>query len=167
MMNVAQLATSLEIAPEHNVVEGVTLNTYRGKRDAEAWVAVRNRAFSRLRVGVRAWNMEDFENEFLHKWWWNPQHMWFAHCDRAVAADGSCIGTVTLAFRGPPEAAVPVVHWLAVVPEWRRRGVGRLLMATLERYCWDRGLREIRLETHREWTAALALYAALGYRPVH
>ena len=85
--------------------------------------------------------------------------MWFAE------SRGEAIGTVTLAERGSGAAAKPVVHWLAVLPRWRRRGVGRLLMSVLHRTVWDAGQREILLETHADWTAAAKFYESLGYRP--
>jgi GNAT superfamily N-acetyltransferase len=83
------------------------------------------------------------------------------------AADSRlAIGTVALADRGSGAHALPAVHWLAVLPPWRRRGVARLLMATLEHRCWKQGHDEIFLETHEGWTAARQLYEVLGYRPV-
>ena len=73
---------------------------------------------------------------------------------------------MALAFRGEGTEAKPAVHWLAVLPPWRRRGVGRLLMAELHQRCWDLGYRQIWLETHVRWTGAARLYEELGYRPV-
>jgi GNAT superfamily N-acetyltransferase len=70
---------------------------------------------------------------------------------------------VTLALRGAGPQAQPVVHWLAVHPAWRRRGVGRLLMAALEACAWDAGGRTLALETHEDWRAAIEFYGALGY----
>jgi GNAT superfamily N-acetyltransferase len=61
---------------------------------------------------------------------------------------------------------IPVVHWLLVDPAWRRRGVGRLLMLHLELAAWHDGYREIELETHAGWGAAVAFYQSMGYAPV-
>jgi GNAT superfamily N-acetyltransferase len=55
------------------------------------------------------------------------------------------------------------VHWLAVLPGWRRRGVGRYLMSVLEARAWELGYREVWLETHAAWAEAVRLYQALGY----
>ena len=71
---------------------------------------------------------------------------------------------MTLALRGADEAARPVVHWLAVLPAWRRRGIGRLLMSVLEARAWELGYREVWLETHAAWEEAVRFYRALGYR---
>jgi GNAT superfamily N-acetyltransferase len=58
----------------------------------------------------------------------------------------------------------PFVHWLAVVPPWRRLGLARLLMTHLEDVCWQQGYRKIHLETHAHWDAAVQFYHALGFR---
>jgi len=87
--------------------------------------------------------------------------MWFAEVDGAPAREP--IGTVALAIRQSASTAVPVVHWLCVLPQWRRRGVGKLLMNTLERAAWDAGYREVALETHEGWREAAAAYEAMGY----
>jgi putative acetyltransferase len=51
-----------------------------------------------------------------------------------------------------------------VHPRWRRQGLGRHLMAHLETTAWDAGFREIWLETHTAWEAAVKLYQSLGYQ---
>ena len=58
-----------------------------------------------------------------------------------------------------------MVHWLLVDPRWRRRGIGRLLMSHLELAAWDDGWREMQLETHAGWAAAVAFYQSMGYEP--
>lgn len=75
------------------------------------------------------------------------------------------MGAVTLARRGDAEQGRPVVHWLIVDPAFRRRGIGRLLVATLESACWQAGERQVWLETHTGWREATAFYSALGYVP--
>jgi ribosomal protein S18 acetylase RimI-like enzyme len=78
-------------------------------------------------------------------------------------ASGSVIGAATLAMREGPTRSVPVVHWLLVDPNWRRRGVGRMLISRLELSAWDAGWREVQLETHAGWQAAVAFYQSMGY----
>lgn len=136
---------------------GIALRTYRGPGDVSTWLDLRHRAFARARVGVRQWTETDFEQEFLTKPWWSPEHLWFAE------ARSQAVGTVALAIRGEEEGARPAVHWLAVLPAWRRRGVGRLLMCALESRAWELGHREVWLETHAAWDSAVRLYESLGY----
>ncbi len=77
-----------------------------------------------------------------------------------------CVGAVARALRGSGPDARPVVHWLCVLPRWRGRGIGRLLLSQLHQACWDAGHRQIWLETHVGWEAAVRLYRELGYREI-
>ena len=84
---------------------------------------------------------------------------------RALLMPTTTVGSVTLARRGDPPHDKPVVHWLLVLPGYRRRGIGQLLTATLEAAVWDAGGRQVWLETHAGWADAVRLYTRLGYRP--
>lgn len=159
MQTVVQMRLELEREPVVEAAPGIALRTYRGTDDIAAWLELRHRGFAGQRVAVGQWTPADFEREFLAKPWWNAERMWFAEYE------GSPVGTVTLAERGRGASAVPVVHWLAVLPRWRRRGVARLLMNALHRDVWAGGGREVFLETHTAWTAAARFYEARGYRP--
>ncbi len=178
MSLVLQLERRLEQRPSPSPLGGVSLRNYRGEADIPLWLELRHRSFARQRLGVRAWNRADFQREFLDRPWWNPDRMWFAE---AIGGTGPLearppafaitapllVGAVTLAQRGPTlESSKPVVHWLCVLPPWRRQGVGRLLMATLEAAVWDSGGRLIMLETHSAWNEAVHFYRSLGYSPV-
>jgi GNAT superfamily N-acetyltransferase len=171
MSSVLQLAHSLAIRPPRIEVPGVSLRTFSQAdpgEDVDRWLELRRQAFARERLGVRHWDRNDFQQEMLGKQWWHAGRTWLAEVDTAVdtpdEAREHLIGAVTLAMRGTGEAAVPVVHWLIVRPPWRRRGVGRMLMATLEAECWDQGFRQVRLETHAGWRRAVQFYERLGYQ---
>lgn len=182
--SVLQLVHPLERSPDVVNPAGIRLRTFEGVADVEAWLALRRRAFARERLGVTEWSAIDFEREMLSKWWWRPEHFWLAETGDAETRDASpsglpssglqsiggavprLVGSVILARRGPAENSRPVAHWLAVLPEFRRHGVGRLLISALERACWDAGEREVWLETHAAWRAAAGFYQSLGYRPL-
>jgi GNAT superfamily N-acetyltransferase len=140
------------------------LRHYRDDEDIGTWLELRQRAFARQPLGVRQWDEQDFRREFLEKPWWRPDWMWFAesHSDDKP----QCVGTVTMALRQSSASTIPVVHWLSVAPQWRCRGVGRLLMNALEQAAWDAGFREVALETHAAWREAQGFYDALGYHVV-
>ncbi len=55
------------------------------------------------------------------------------------------------------------VKRMYVLPEERRCGVARLVLARVESEARDRGYRELRLETGALQPEALALYASAGY----
>lgn len=73
------------------------------------------------------------------------------------------VGVVGLRLMSPDTGEVKRLY---VVPEARRRGAGRLLLAALERAAADRGLRALRLDTRSDLVEARALYAACGYREI-
>ncbi len=166
MTIVLQLSRKLESRPAVPDVPQVELRHYTGPPDVELWLDLRRRAFAKQRVGVGDWNAADFAREFLEKPWWQPQAMWFAETPAGMLRPASPVGTITLARRGEAPHDKPVVHWLAVLPRHRRSGVGRLLMAVAEQAAWDAGHRQVWLETHSGWTAAVKFYKALGYEPV-
>jgi GNAT superfamily N-acetyltransferase len=160
VLHLHRVLTERPLAPDGRTV-GV--RTYHGTEDIDEWLEIRQWAFARERVGVGRWTREDFKREFLAKPWWSPEHMWFAVAREPASGAEKAVGTVTLARRGMGPDSRPVIHWLAVLPAWRRRGVGQLLVRTLEIACWEAGDREILLETHASWEKATALYEALGY----
>jgi GNAT superfamily N-acetyltransferase len=167
MATVVQRKRVLAERPAAIELPDVRLRTFAGESDIQQWLDVRERSFARQKLGVRSWDEADFGREFLDKPWWRPEWMWFAEVANAIDASGSdpgCIGTTAMALRESATNTTPVVHWLCVVPSWRRRGVGRLLISALEGAAWDAGFREIALETHEAWREAAALYDALGYQ---
>jgi GNAT superfamily N-acetyltransferase len=85
--------------------------------------------------------------------------MWFAEVEETHEA----VGSVSLATRAGATGSNAAIHWLMVAPEWRRHGVGSLLLAELEQQCWQDGMRKVLLETHDGWHAALSFYEEHGY----
>ena len=164
MGSVIQLTRRLSQRPTICEVPSVRLRHYAGSEDVERWLELRRRAFARQRVGVGDWNAADFAREFLDKPWWSPERMWLAETS-SWTGRAKAVGTVTLARRGKPPEDKPAMHWLAVLPGYRRRGIGRLLAATVEAAVWDAGGRQVWLETHAAWKEALQLYERLGYEP--
>ena len=53
---------------------------------------------------------------------------------------------------------------LAVDTQWRRQGLGRRLLATMETLLRQEGIRRVTLEVRVSNRAALSLYRQLGYR---
>lgn len=160
---VLQLTRVLALRPTANLPAGIRLRTFTGDEDVARWLEIRHRAFARQRLGVAGWTSDDFDREFRRKSWWRPQHLWFAESVGVPEEPPDAVGTVTLAFRGGAASAKPVVHWLAVLPQWRRKGVARALMTALEGRCWDLGYRQVWLETHSAWQDAVEMYRRLGY----
>jgi GNAT superfamily N-acetyltransferase len=148
--------------PDVADVPGICVRSFSAPDDVAAWLALRNSAMADQVPRVRPWSESDFFSEMQSKPWWRPERTWLA-----IPLETSApIGAVTLALREGADSTIPVVHWLLVDPAWRRRGIGRLLVSHLELAAWDDGWREVELETHANWTPAVAFYQSIGYAPV-
>ena len=76
---------------------------------------------------------------------------------------GQPIGCGALRFHAGAPAELKRM-WVA--PAARGVGLGRRLLAELERHAWDNGVKVLRLETNGALTEAIALYRSAGYRAV-
>jgi len=163
MLRVLQLTRILTARSEIPTVSGVRVRNFSGTADIAAWLAIRRIAFADQLRGVRDWTTDDFRAEFTDHPAWRPEWFWMAEEQRRDIATPIPVGAISLMWRGPDHSR-PAVHWMAVLPRCRRRGIGELLLATLEAAVWDAGHRQIWLETHGSWQAAVAFYQAAGYR---
>jgi len=77
----------------------------------------------------------------------------------ALASDGELVGIGLLGVRGRRGW----VSGLAVVPAWRRRGLGRMLLSRLIEAAQIRGLEHITLEVLTGNAPAMALYQSAGF----
>ncbi|MDF1478375.1 ribosomal protein S18-alanine N-acetyltransferase [Leifsonia sp. H3M29-4] len=69
-------------------------------------------------------------------------------------------------LRSPRGAEQADIQTIAVVPEARRAGLGRVLMLQLIAQARERGAREIFLEVRADNPAAQSLYESLGFEPI-
>jgi ribosomal protein S18 acetylase RimI-like enzyme len=77
-----------------------------------------------------------------------------------VAVDGDAIvGAVMGAYDGPRGW----VYHLAVTPEQRKAGIGRLLMESLEQRMRERGVAKVNLQVRADNIHVVAFYDGLGY----
>ena len=76
---------------------------------------------------------------------------------------GRVVGGIGLLELAP---GVGEVKHMFVVPDARRRGIGRQLMLAVEEEARRRGLRTLRLDTRRDLVEARALYASEGYAEI-
>ena len=70
------------------------------------------------------------------------------------------LGCVLTTFNVPGEL---YVGRLAVIPEWRRRGLGRRLMMQAEAFARERGCRAMALGVRIAFTENIALFERLGF----
>jgi GNAT superfamily N-acetyltransferase len=166
-MSVLHFRKVLSELPAPLEVAGISVRTMQLPEDVAAWLELRRRAVAWLKPTARAWTEADFRAEMSGKAWWRDEWTWLS-----VAGDGGdanekrIVGSVTLAMREGAAESVPVVHWLLVDPRSRRRGIARLLMVHLEQAAWNAGWRGVQLETHANWSEAVAFYQSIGFSPL-
>lgn len=154
--------------------EGVKLVASAGSAEIACWVEIQRQALADLPTPVRPPTAADLRRELLEREGWQAGWLWFAvlPTDEAPAslnsplAGGIAVGTVGLSIRAGRDTQRAVIHRLAVVPQARRRGIGRLLLATAEQAAWEAGNRQLWLETHARWEAAVALYRSQDWEEV-
>lgn len=78
-------------------------------------------------------------------------------------SEGQPVGCAALR---PLEADAAEVKRMYVAPSARRKGVGRALLAEMERLAGGFGYRILRLETGNRQPEAVALYESCGYRQI-
>ena len=79
----------------------------------------------------------------------DPQYVWFV----ALSSAGAVVGIVRLTQDGR-------IGRMAVLPDWRRRGVGQVLMERVLQSARELGLNEVHLSAQ---THAIPFYARLGF----
>ena len=79
-----------------------------------------------------------------------------------LAATGA--GTIATRLPGPANrgATVGYIQWVSTDPQWRRRGLARLITAALLGWFREREVRAVELHATPE---AAALYRSLGFGP--
>ena len=84
-------------------------------------------------------------------------------------AGGQAVGIATCFLGFSTFAARPLlnVHDLAVLPEWRGRGVARALLQFVERAARERGCAKLTLEVQEHNRRARGVYLAAGFAQDH
>jgi len=76
-----------------------------------------------------------------------------------VADDGAVVGSVMAGYEGHRGW----INYLAVDPEWQRRGLGQRLMAWSETWLRAQGCPKINLQIRRDNLVAIGFYEAIGF----
>lgn len=73
------------------------------------------------------------------------------------------VGSVRCHVDQAGEERFVYLHRLAILPAYRRRGIGRLLVEVVEAIAREQGIRQIRLEVRAAQPENIAFYRTLGY----
>jgi mycothiol synthase len=156
-----------EPPPASEPLPGVRLRTYQpgqpvlwpGTGDEAAWIALDAAAFVG-HWGAAALTSDDVA-AIARRPDFDPAGLWFAE------ADGKLVGQALARYNpfGPTLRGMPVgqIEDVAVLPDYRGRGIGRALLLAAMNYLWDRGCRVIELTVDTANVDAHRLYDALGF----
>jgi ribosomal-protein-alanine N-acetyltransferase len=123
-----------------------------GVADLDAIMAIETSVFT-----TDAWTSDAMRADLL------SEHCYYLV---AVPADGAPLSGDIAGYAGllaPRGAKEGDIQTIAVAPEARRRGLGRVLMTSLLNEARRRGAREVFLEVRADNPNAEALYASLGF----
>lgn len=80
-----------------------------------------------------------------------------------VAADGGRVAGAISFYSNDRVGLEAFVTLLAVAPEWRRRGVGSLLLGRAKAISAESGMRRMRLEVRKDNPSAALFYTRMGF----
>ena len=149
----------LKHLPEAKPPAGYRIRTYETGDDA-AFVRIKNAAFLSENAGGRAWTVADFEKEYLDSPYFSPERVLFAVCK------GEPVGTTTAWSATYRRREVGLIHWVAVVPEHRKKGLGWVLNVRALHRLKALGYGEATLNTSETLESAVRLYHRLGFEVV-
>ena len=139
--------------PALEIPDGFTLRALQEGEEA-AWVHMMNACFKAEQLN---WSVEDFRRQFM-------EHPIFDFGRVFVVLHGDClVGTASAWEADFGEGAVGLIHWVGVVPDFRRRGLGITLSVRALEELAARGYPDAWLNTSRKRAAAVHLYERLGF----
>lgn len=88
-------------------------------------------------------------------------------CVKVAEADGLVVGmgTAQLLISTAEGSVVALIEDIVVDSEWRRKGIGRRLMAAIESWSLDQGVTRLQLLADRTNFSALDFYDRIGWLP--
>jgi mycothiol synthase len=162
---------SAELA-EPQLPPGISVRTFRVGLDEDAWLAVNSHAFAR-HPEQGTWTRADLELREREPWF-DPAGFFLAERDGALAGfhwtkvHGSAHRDPAAAGGGAPQPAsdrdaIGEVYVVGVEPAEQGTGLGRALTLIGMRHLRGLGLAEVLLYVDESNTAAIRLYASLGF----
>ncbi|OGD56781.1 hypothetical protein A2V71_01515 [Candidatus Berkelbacteria bacterium RBG_13_40_8] len=64
----------------------------------------------------------------------------------AIKVDGKIVGIATIAPQGEMMSGVPTIVGIYVLPEFRRQGLGKILLLSAIERCQERGFPKVRID---------------------
>ena len=144
----------LEGLPRPVPPPGFGVRTYTDG-DAAVWTRIIGAAFPEFE-----WDESKFEARFLQK----PQFAWDRLFFATREEDGLAVGTAMAWVEDARVLDSGCVHWVAVLPDHQRKGIGRFLTLRVLDKFKELGLPKAHLWTERYRDGAIKMYERLGFR---
>jgi GNAT superfamily N-acetyltransferase len=124
-----------------------------------------------MSMSTRALTKADYDEivQVIDRWWGGPTTALahpiffyeFGRMARVVEAEGLLVGFL-FGFVAP-DARAGYVHLVGIHPDYRRRGVGKLLYASFESDCQREGVETLKAVTNLGNEASIRFHQALGW----
>ncbi len=84
-----------------------------------------------------------------------------------IREDGKVAAAAIVYRRRTPRGVHARLYSMAVAPDYRRRGFGRMLIKACLRSLYEEGVKVLSLEVRQDNTAAVALYESMGFESLY
>src|SRR5436190_1714975 len=148
------MRASLEGIPDVPLPEGFSWHWFQ-PGDENRWVEIQTAADHYNQISRQLFASEFAEPALL------PQRQFYV-----LASDGRPIGTATAWFKDLEGKRIGRVHWVAVLPEFQRRGLGKALLSFCCRRLGELGHDRAMLSTSSARLPAIRLYLKFGFEPL-
>ena len=82
-----------------------------------------------------------------------------------AGVDGKIVGFLMLQWPGTGWNRIAEIGWIAVLPDYQKKGIGSSLIQKMEQYAKEKGMRKVYVEPSSENKIAVHFYIENGYKP--
>lgn len=144
---------------EVNLPEGYELRAFHPGQDEENWIKVRNAAFATLKGSETPLTTEGVTKLLHDDDYLEGGMMLLFH-------QGNPVGVIRGADDEYENAPIMNIGPVAVLPEYQRRGLGRILLRAALQFAKEKGYKRTILSVNGENDRAQALYIQEGFKQV-
>jgi ribosomal protein S18 acetylase RimI-like enzyme len=151
---VKMLRSNLENIPSFALPPGFAFRWFQSG-DEKTWVQIQGAADRLNKISGDLFHSEFPEPALL------PEAQFYL-----LAPNGAPIGTATAWFRALDGERIGRVHWVAIVPEFQGRGLGRSVLSFCCQRLRESGYDRAFLSTSSSRIPAISLYLNFGFEPL-